>query len=137
MENFDNNAEADIEVTKETVASTIDKTSSLGDLTEKEYSIIKSKSGWLDGMVIHQAQLCLKKMNSNIEGFQRPILGPVRNFDLISGEFIQVLHTGRDHWVCISSIGCLKGHVTLHDSLFNDIISDEVEEQTKCLLGDA
>ena len=70
-----------------------------------------------------------------VQGFQQPRHGPVRNFDLVSGEFIQLLHTGSDHWVCISSIGCLSGHMNLYDSLYHDIINQEVEEQTNDLLG--
>ena len=77
----------------------------------------------------------MHEANSSIEGFQRPTLGPVRNFNVVSGEFIQLLHTENDHWVCISSIGCLAGHVNLYDSLYHDIISQEVEEQTNDLLG--
>ena len=63
-------------------------------------------------------------------------MGPVRNFDVVGGEFIQILHTGGNHWVCVSSIDCQKGHVNLYDSLYHDIISDEVTEQTKSLPGD-
>ena len=63
-----------------------------------------------------------------VQGFQRPTLGPVRNFDVVSGELIQLLHTGSDHWVCISSIGCLAGHVNLYNSLYHDIINQDVEE---------
>ena len=70
-----------------------------------------------------------------IEGLQRPNLGRVRNFDIVSGEFIQILHTGSDHWVCISSIGCIPGMVNLYDSLYHDAITQEVEDQTKDLLG--
>ena len=47
------------------------------------------------------------------------------------GDFVQILHTGDKHWVCISSIGCLSGEVNLYDSLFHifNIIEDEVKEQ--------
>ena len=65
-------------------------------------------------------------MNPLLEGQQRPTLGPVRNFDVVSGEFIQILHAGSDHWVCTSSIGCLPGKVHLCDSLFPDVISQEI-----------
>ena len=68
-------------------------------------------------------------------GFQRPTLGPVRNFNVVSGEFVQILHTGSDHWVCVSSIGCLPGYVNLYDSLYHDAICQEVEDQTNDLLG--
>ena len=59
----------------------------------------------------------------------------VQLFDVVSGEFIQILHTGSDHWVCISSIGCLPGKVHLFDSLFHDVTNQEIEEQTNDLLG--
>lgn len=100
----------------------VDKTSSLGSLTERDFALIRSPCGWLDGAIIHQAQLCLKKINPNIEGFQRPTLGLCKNFDVFGGEFDQLLHTGGNHWVCLSSIGCTKGHVNLYNSLFHDVI---------------
>ena len=54
---------------------------------------------------------------------------------MVSGESIQILHTGSDHWVCVSSIGCQPGFVNLYDSLYHDVISQEIEEQTNDLLG--
>ena len=48
---------------------------------------------------------------------------------------VQILHTGSDHWVCVSSIGCLPGYVNLYDSLYHDAICQEVEDQTNDLLG--
>ena len=79
--------------------------------------------------------MLLQQVNPLLEGLQRPTLGCVRNFDLVSGEFIQMLHTGSDHWDCVSSIGCLPGKVGLYDSLFHDVVSQEIEEQTNDLLG--
>ena len=80
------------------------------------------------------AQVLQHEAKPSIEGFQGPTLCPARNFVVVSAEFIQLLHTGNDHWVCISSIGCVPGYVNLYDSLFHDIISDEVEDQTNHLL---
>ena len=37
--------------------------------------------------------------------------------------------------MCVSSIACLPGKVHLYDSLFHDVISQEIEEQTNDLLG--
>ena len=71
----------------------------------------------------------------SIKGFQRPTVGPVRNFGVTSGEFVQILNTGSNHWVCVSSTGCLPGHVVLYDSLYHDVICQEVENQTNDLLG--
>ena len=90
----------DISITNITVADDIDKTSSFGTLTNKEFATIESSTGWLDCIIIHQAQVLLKQLNPNIEGFQRTTQGPVRNFDVIGGEFIQILHTSGKHWVC-------------------------------------
>lgn len=61
----------------------------------------------------------------------------MQNFSIVSSEFVQILHTGRDHWVCISTIGCSPGIVKLFDSLFHDIISQEGEDQGQSLLADS
>ena len=63
----------------------------------------------------------------------RPTLGPVRN--VVSGELVQIVHTGNDHWVCISSIGCVPGYVYLFHTLYHDSVVIEVEEKTNDLLG--
>ena len=80
------------------------KSAALGDLTECNFDIIISPNGWLDCTIIQQAQIILMEVNPLIEGFQRTILGPIRNFDIVTREFVQILHTGGQHWVCISSI---------------------------------
>ena len=93
------------------------------------------QAGSLD--IIQQAHVCLQRVNPLIEGFQRPTLGPVRNFDIMSGEFFQILHTGSQHWVCISTIQSVPSAVKLYDGLCNDIILDEVKDQAKSLLADS
>ena len=124
----------EIEITKETTG-TVDKYGPLSNLQESDYDIINDSSGWLNCDIVQAAQVLLQDVNPLIEGLQRPTLGRVRNFNVVSGEFIQILHTGSNHWVCISNIGCLPGKVHLYDSLFHDIISQEVEDQTNDLLG--
>ena len=89
----------------------------------------------MDCSVIQEAHILLKQVNPLIKGFQRTTLGPVRNFDVVTSEFVQILHTGNQHWVCTSSVGCLPGRVNLYDSLFHDIIANEVEEQLKDLMA--
>ena len=124
----------EIEITKETTG-TIDKYGPLANLQASDYDIINDSSGWLNCDIVQAAQVLLQDVNPLIEGLQRPTLGRVRNFNVVSGEFIQILHTGSNHWVCISNIGCLPGKVHLYDSLFHDVISQEVEDQTNDLLG--
>ena len=96
-------------------------------LDENDFSTILSPEGWLDCTIIQNAHVKLKQVNPLIEGFQRPTLGPVRNF-------VQILHTGNHHWVCVTSIGCQPGIVNLYDSLFHEVVETEVEEQVKSLL---
>ena len=48
---------------------------------------------------------------------------------------MQILYTGNHHWVCISSVACSDGIVNLYDSLYHNVISKEVEEQTINLVG--
>jgi hypothetical protein len=122
-------------MTKETTGD-VDKFSCLAKLIYADYDIINDTVGWLTSDIIHAAQVLLQEVNPAVEGFQRPTLGPVRNFAVVTAEFIQILHSGRDHWVCISSIGCLPGIVHLYDSLFQDVICQEIEDQTNDLLGD-
>lgn len=95
----------DVEIIKETVGK-IDKQGTLANLSDSDYQIILDAIGWLNCDIIQQAQVLLYNVNPSIEGFQRPTLGPVRNFYVVTSECIQILHTGSDHWVCVSSIGC-------------------------------
>ena len=121
-------------ITKETTG-TVNKFSALANLEDSDYDLINDSHGWLTCDIVQAAQVLIQEVNSLLEGLQRPTLGRVRNFDVVSGEFIQILHTGSDHWVCISSIGCFPGMVHLYDSLFHDVISQEIEDQTNDLLG--
>jgi len=109
-------SEDEIYITKETTG-TVNKFSALANLEDSDYNIIKDPSRWLTCDIVQAAQVLLQEVNPLLEGLQRSTLGRVRNFDVVSGEFLQILHTGSDHWVCICSIGCLPGKVHLYDSL--------------------
>ena len=130
LDDDDDDDDDDVTVRKAVYnGSNTDKVSSLSTLTEKEFSPINSSSEWLDYTVIRHTQMILKKIHPLIEGFQRPTLRPCNNFDVVGGEFIQILNTGANHWVCISSVGCKKGYANVYDSLFNNVINDDIEEQ--------
>ena len=58
---------------------------------------ISSPNGWLDSDIIHEVHVCLRNINPDVEDFQRQTLGPVRNFNQVIGEFIQIQHTGNAH----------------------------------------
>ena len=111
------------------------KYKSLGRLGQADFDLITSPIGWLDCTIIHEAQVLLKKINPNISGFQRPTLGAVRQFDVMTSEFIQLLHINNNHWVCMTSIGCPPGDVKLMDSLMTPVICREIKELAENLLG--
>jgi hypothetical protein len=116
-------------------SETVDKHSFIAKLTDHDFNVVESANGWLENTVIQHAHVLLKKVSPNIQGFQRPSLEPYLNFDQVNGDFVQILHTGGNHWVCTSSIGCLTGVVNLFDSLFNDIILGNLEQQVRNLVG--
>ena len=66
--------------------------------------MIINPTGWLDCDIVQQAHVLLQLGNPAIAGFQQPTLGPVRNFDLVSGELVQIFQTGNNHGVCVSSM---------------------------------
>ena len=96
----------------------IEKQKRIANLTQAEWDIITSPTGWLDCTIVQEAHVLLAKVNPLITGFQRPTLGPIRQFDIIMiTEFVQLVHVNNNHWVCFSSIGCVPGHVNLLNSL--------------------
>ena len=50
-------------------------------------------------------------------GLEDTTLGPIFMFSVQKGEFVQVLHDGNIHWVCISNIGCKENEINYYDSL--------------------
>ena len=115
-------------------AEQVDKYSILATLTNHDFDVIESPTGWLENTVIQQAHVLLKKINPDIQGFQQTSLGPFSNFDQVHGDFVQILHTGGNHWVCASSIGCEKGVENLYDSLSYDVILDDLQQQVEHLV---
>ena len=54
-----------------------------------------------------------------VDGLEDTVLGPTFQFSIAGGEFVQVLHDGGLHWICVSNIGCAKGVVKCFDSYNN------------------
>lgn len=63
------------------------------------------------------AQCLIKATYPNVNGLQDVSLGHTLAFDVLRGEFIQILHTGESHWVTVSTIGCTNGEVDVFDSM--------------------
>ena len=71
-------------------------------LTKQDWDIL-TKNGWVTDNVINEAQSLLKIQYPHLNGLQSVMLGITLSY---TKEFIQVLHTGRGHWVTLSTIGC-------------------------------
>eukprot|EP00112_Aurelia_sp_Birch-Aquarium-sp1_P005649 Seg1643.3 transcript_id=Seg1643.3/GoldUCD/mRNA.D3Y31 product="hypothetical protein" protein_id=Seg1643.3/GoldUCD/D3Y31 len=84
----------EVRVTKTTIGQ-VKRYEALGSLTEQHYHLISCSSGWLDCDIIQEAQVLLQNIHPGIAGFQRPTLGPVLNFEIVTSEFIQILHVGK------------------------------------------
>ena len=90
-----------------------------GNLNKHHFKRILSPTAWLDDDIILEVHLNLKKIDSTMQGLQDPLLGPVRQFRRVSNPFVQILHTGNHHWVCISSVGCSDGTVNLYHNVIS------------------
>ena len=98
-----------------------------GKLGQYEYGLIASPNGWLDCVIIHEAHIMLKRIRKGIQGFHRPTLGSVRQFDIMTGPFIQIVHINNNHWVCFSSINSPPGYVDVYDSLSSPVTQELLE----------
>ena len=72
---------------------------------------------WLNDRIVTAAQNLIKESYPSSRGLQDVSLGLVLGFNVCKTDFIQILHTGKDHWVTLSTIGCEPGHVDVFDSM--------------------
>ena len=87
-------------------------------LSEQDIKVI-TNGEWLTDHIIGAAQSVLRKQFTYISGMENTTLGPVFNFSVQKGEFVQILYTGSHHWILVSNIGCLcSSEVKLQDNLF-------------------
>ena len=77
-----------------------------------EHERILLSNAWLDDKLVNAGQTLLKARFPNIHGFQDVSLGQTLAFNIVKEGFVQVLHTGRGHWVTVSTIGCSTAEVT-------------------------
>ena len=63
-------------------------------------------------------------------GLQDPLLGAANLFNVHKSDpFVQILHGGNLHWLCISTYGCKDGEVNICDSLFMGTINVSIKRQ--------
>ena len=68
---------------------------------------------------INSYQKLLKKKYAGVTGLQSTLYCEDLKCKLEhSQKLVQVIHAGKCHWACISTIGCAKGAVSVMDSLY-------------------
>ena len=94
------------------------------NLLERDRDTILGKRR-LDDNVINQSQKLLKKQFPNIGGWQDTLLCQT-SFSAVTDESVQIHHTGKNHWVCSTSI---NGHLRVYDSSSSKNITSSMEIQ--------
>ena len=61
-------------------------------------------------------QNLIRKRFLHMNGLMSPTLGPIGQFDIMRGNFLQLLHNGSWHWVCVSNVSCRAGAVNVFDN---------------------
>ena len=99
----------------------------------KRYTLLQGhkhillSGGWLDDKLVDASQKILAKQFENKfvgSGFQDAAVGLCGNFTIETGEFIQIIHGGSNHWLTISTIGTKHPEVLLYDSLHTNVAED-------------
>ncbi len=83
----------------------------------EEHRLILSSPEWLDDDIIRASQNLLKEQFPLVGGLQAPALAEKNAMEPQSGEFVQILCVGQNHWITVSTIGCPQGLVRVYDSL--------------------
>ncbi|XP_065650019.1 uncharacterized protein LOC136078332 isoform X1 [Hydra vulgaris] len=101
--------------------------------SREQYDI--SNGQMLNDKVIHFCQQ-LMSLQLNIDvGLQDPIKGQVLSFHIYtSTPFVQILHDGNLHWICVTTYDCKPGEIYIFDSLFHGSVSMQTKRQICAIL---
>ena len=98
-------------------------------ITEREESIICNNQMMFNDSIICYFQKMINSECSSVNGLQDPIRGKAGKFVQCKDPFVQIIHDGDKHWVCISTYGCKPGEVLVVDTLHGGSVSVEVKRQ--------
>ena len=96
------------------------------NLTEDHRRILNTNR-WLDDKLVNASlRILAKQFKDKFEGtgLQDVGIGICGNFNIETGEFIQVLHSNSNHWIVISTIGTNNSEVMIYDSLYITVLQD-------------
>ena len=66
---------------------------------------------WLSDQIVDAGQKLLKSTYPNIQGLQEVALGMVLSYSIAKSEFIQIMNTGKHHWV--TSTAMMKRYMSM------------------------
>ena len=87
-------------------------------MTQSDKAILESSNAWLSDSIINAAQLLLKRGNAPAGGLQNVNFGLTDSFEVETGGFVQIIHTGEAHWNVVSTIGTQHPDVNVFDSMY-------------------
>ena len=88
---------------------------------------VLSPDSWLLDTVNRAAQLLILQEFPHVGGLQDPSTHQCLSFQVLRGEFVQIIHVGGSHWVTVSNIGCNDGEVCVYDSLYYSVPSSTLK----------
>ena len=115
-------SDGDSTVTSNTWLSTL-----LYTLHEDKRQEILSPDGWLSDTVIGAAQLLILQEFPHIACLQDPTVHKSLSFQILRGEFVQIIFVGGCHWCTVSNIGCGEGVDNVYDSMYSSVSSATVK----------
>ena len=99
----------------------------LFSLIWKHEKLVRFPNGWLIDEIIEAAQLLVLQEFPTMCGLQCISLQEVSAFEVLCGEFVQVINVRGNHWCCVSTVGCEEGVVQVDDSMCSHAsVSDDI-----------
>ena len=77
--------------------------------------------------VIRASQLLILQEFPNIAGLQDPAVHRSLSFQILRGEYVQIMFVGGCHWCTVSNIGCDDGVVNVYNSMYSSASSGTVK----------
>ena len=93
---------------------------------DKKQEVV-SPDGWLSDTGIKAAQLLILQEFPHIAGLQDPAVHNTLSFQILKGEFVQIIFVGGCHWCTVSNIGCGEGVVNVYDSMYSSVSSGTIK----------
>lgn len=92
---------------------------------------------WLEDLHIDEAQAVLLQEHKSVNGLQQVgvFAGGLIGASVVTPNhpFTQILNIEGAHWICVSSVGCRSGQITVYDSMVS--ASNSLPLTTQCQLA--